>query len=526
MPEYRLDRRCQRADVRHHHDHITRVQRGLPRFGGGSQQSQQLVVQDFQFAHRAVGNVEDDGPVLLWQGRRSHQRRVFGQRRQIADPVLHLPQQRCARHIGAVIKQIDALQPKLLPAELGVIKDIELSDEVAPLPTPGRQHGMGMGMHRVQRHGGQITAITGWLAAALRRQQLAPIHDVAPMKATGVGDGQQHLAVRCQCHQRLQGAAGHLAHAERHDPPRHAGHRRHGRTEVGDNALMQGRPDAVALRRIQCSEQGTPQGRLPELLRRQWDRCTSARQQVVLALRPSLEPIRTVVLVLVKQVGQTAGQLQHAIGLAGQQKAGYRRKNGFSTENGQQLHQPPDHRQFVQGRLCWHGIAAQHLPVGTPQKAGRQLDPGRSADVTQAGHLHLDPFRHTVALHQNDVFFERRQGMAMQPVDNHVDQVLRTIAVERQKARRDGGQVYRRHGWQWISEQVCIQRSLSPLPRRTAVCSRTSAGRQCKTPTVSGRFRGSVVLPVKWLREKDLNLRPLGYETEIQTFYTSGLIIT
>ena len=80
-----------RGNVRQHDDDVARLQRGLPGRGRRGQQGEQVVVQHFQFAHQAVGAVQDDGLV----GRRDAVLRlgglgVFGQRQQVANAALHL----------------------------------------------------------------------------------------------------------------------------------------------------------------------------------------------------------------------------------------------------------------------------------------------------------------------------------------------------------------------------------------------------------------------------------------------------
>ena len=111
---------------------------------------------------------------------------------------MHLLEQRGVGSFFSLVKQINALDPKPLTAGLRIVEHIELSDEVAPLAPPGRQQGVGLGVHVFQCQRGEVAARAQRLSATQRMQQLAPVHDVAPIKAAGVGNGQNHLAVRCQ----------------------------------------------------------------------------------------------------------------------------------------------------------------------------------------------------------------------------------------------------------------------------------------------------------------------------------------
>ena len=103
----------------------------------------------------AVGAVKDDGVVSSgqWLGF------VLSQRHQVTDPVLHLFEQGRLFIFLGLIKQIDSGHIKCDTALLGIVKDIELADEIAPLPAPCRQERMGVGMHVLQWQGGEFTII-------------------------------------------------------------------------------------------------------------------------------------------------------------------------------------------------------------------------------------------------------------------------------------------------------------------------------------------------------------------------------
>ena len=177
---------------------------------GLGQRLQELVVQHFKLAHRAVRAVKDDGAVLRANGALG----VFVQGHQVANAVLHLLQKRRMGAFVAVVKVVDLGQGELLFAVLGVVKNIELAHKVAALAAPGGQERVGVGVHVLQRHVVQRLGFAQGLAPAQRAQQFAPVHDVAPVVAAGVGNGQDHLAVRRQRGQRLQGGRRHLAHAK------------------------------------------------------------------------------------------------------------------------------------------------------------------------------------------------------------------------------------------------------------------------------------------------------------------------
>ena len=89
LAKHRADGRGQRLDVGHHDDDVARVQGCLARVRRGlGQRLQELVVQHFEFAHRAVRAVKDDGAVLRANGALG----VLVQGHQVANAVLHLLQ--------------------------------------------------------------------------------------------------------------------------------------------------------------------------------------------------------------------------------------------------------------------------------------------------------------------------------------------------------------------------------------------------------------------------------------------------
>jgi hypothetical protein len=164
-----------------------------------------------------------------------------------------------------------------------------------------------------------------------------------------------------------------------------------------------------------------------------------------------LQPVGAVDLVLVKQIGQAAGQLQQAIRLVAAQKTRHGLEHGVTQALGQQSHQPPGHGQLVQRRVGRHVVCAQHLAVGAPQKARGQLHPRGRTHPTLARQLDLDPLGHAVALHQHDFALQRVQRVPAQPTRQGVGQHLGAVAVQGNEARQDGRD---RHGVKGASVQT------------------------------------------------------------------------
>ena len=129
---------------------------------------------------------------------------------------------------------------------------------------------------------------------------------------------------------------------------------------------MQSGAYALLLGWAQALQQGAPQGRLPLLLWRQVLHAASHHEQLVLAPGPGFQPIRAVVLVLVKQIGELVGELQQTVRLIGPQKTSHGGKHRLAEQARQQLHEAPDHGYFVEWRLGRYCSAAQHLTVSAP----------------------------------------------------------------------------------------------------------------------------------------------------------------
>ena len=259
LAEDGVDGGRKRVDVGHHHHHVARTQE---RLGAVREHGQQLVVQHFHFALHAVRHVKFDRAVA-GLGRRLC---VLGQRTQFTDGHLHLLQQGFARFLA---KQVDA-QAVVAPFGLRVFVElVEHADEVAPLPAPAGQQRMAVRMQCFERNLRQVGAIALPLALVFRAQQVAPVDDVAPVKAAGVGHGQNHLAVRRQRGQQLQVGAGDVAHAKHHQAARHPARKVLVALQARQRLAVQVGAGGAALLGRQALQHRAPQCRLPALVVRQ-----------------------------------------------------------------------------------------------------------------------------------------------------------------------------------------------------------------------------------------------------------------
>ena len=393
-------------------------------------------MQYLDLALRAVGDVEHDravGRVGLVVG-------VFGQRHEVANARLHLRQQCVA---GALVEQIDLRALEALPGRQGIVEGIELAHEIAALPAPRGEQRVGVGVHLVERNGRQIAPLAQRVAAPFHAQQLAAFDDVGPVVAAWVRHGQQYLALLRQGGQRLQGLHRHMGHAEQHDAPGHRRHRRGARIERGEKTPVQLRSGGGAFVLAQRGEQFAPQCGLPALVWRQRGgplgptKPTSpaeGRSQHVMPGRPRIEPVAAVDLVLIEKIGQALGELKAARHVAVAQEARQWFEARARQQPGQALHQAPGERQLVQRRLGRHRVGAQHLAVSAPQEAAGQLHARGRADAAARGQRHLEPLRHAVALDQKNLFLERLQGAAAQPLEHRLGEQFGPVAVEHQQA--------------------------------------------------------------------------------------------
>ena len=424
-------------NVRQHDDDIARLQRCLPWRGGLRKQTEQLIVQHLQLTHQAVGTVKDDGAIAGGNAVfRLRSPRVLLERQQIAHAALHLLQQRAL--VGRrIVKHIHTGPHRRVHGIQGLIELIQQPHIVAALAAPGSQQRVGMGVHGLQRHQGQIAPVLQRLTAALHAQQLAPVNGIGPVVAARVGHGQHHLGVACQCIQKAQHGQRHMAEAKQHHARRHL---HTGGRRLAQGAQYQGLQGGARcgfFRLRQVLHNRAPQQGLPLLPSGQGLLRLAQLGQHIMPRLPRLQPVCTVDLVLVEQVGQPLCQLQQTLWLLGTQVIRNRGKGGLVQAGRQQAHKAPRQRHFFQGRRWGHRLLAQNLPVGAPDKARRQLHLGGSAYAQLLGHAHLEPLGRAIALHQHDFLLQRRQRMRAHPCHQCVSQGFGAVAMQGHQTRCD-----------------------------------------------------------------------------------------
>ena len=216
-----------------------------------------------------------------------------------------------------------------------------------------------MQVHLLKGGGRQVEVTLVPMSPTLGAQRIAPVHDVAPVVLTRVGHSQQHLAVRRQRSQHLQQLAGHVAHAKHRHAPRHRAGQRLARLQTRQRTQVQGGPGGLLLGIGQSRQHPPPQLGLPQLVFGQLvgrvtgpHRLVRQLAQHIAPFGPILQPVGSVNLVLVKQVGQSAGQLQQTVGLrlrpGAAQKPGHGLEHRIARAFGQQGHQAPGQGQLVQ----------------------------------------------------------------------------------------------------------------------------------------------------------------------------------
>ena len=115
-----------------------------------------------------------------------------------------------------------------------------------------------MGVHGCQGNLRQILAALVGMAAALLAQQLAPVDGIGPVKAAGVGHGNQHLAVLGNAAEELHQRQRHLAHAEHHHAARQRRDRRLTALQRAQNPCQQGRAGGGTLLLIKLGQHLAP----------------------------------------------------------------------------------------------------------------------------------------------------------------------------------------------------------------------------------------------------------------------------
>ncbi len=157
--------------------------------------------------------------------------------------------------------------------------------------------------------------------------------------------------------------------------------------------------------RTNVRQHRAPERRLPAFLVIQRSRAGARQADMVAPGGPVVQPVGAVDLILVEQIGQPHRQLiaLAAVVVIGK-KAFEWREIRLVLQRGQQAHQPPGQRQFIQRGLLGHAVAAQHAAVAVPEKTRRQLHIQRRRDAAAAlrrvcRQRHLQPLSNAVALH-------------------------------------------------------------------------------------------------------------------------------
>ena len=425
------------VDIGHHDDDVARLQAGVVVEG-----CEQLVVQDLDFALGSVGDVEADRCIH----RRVDRRPLgagLGEWAQFEDVVLQLPEQAiAATRLEQVHALTDGLQAATVAgAQLIVVHLVEQRDEIPPLPSPGRQQRLGMEVQAV------LVQLLGHarlarLAVAAAAQQILVGDDVGPVVAARIVDAHQQLAPAVQRRQHFEGLARHRRDAEHHHPPRQAHRRRVGVGGGRHEGLVHRRtPDTSGI--IDVGQQRTPQGSLPAAVGRQRHFGAGGANQHVAAGGPGGQPIGTIDLVLVEQVGQPLGELEALapVVVVGE-KAGQRRVHRLGDQRRQHPHQAPHQPWLVEGRDLRHRARSEHRAIDLPQEARRQREVEAGGDaaagvvggIGRARQPQLEPLGDAVALHQDGLGLERRQRVTTNPGNHQLAQGLGMVAVHQHQA--------------------------------------------------------------------------------------------
>jgi hypothetical protein len=454
--EHRLDVRRIGIDVRDHHDDVARGQGRV-----GIEGREQGVVQDLDLALGAVRDMEPDRVIPLGIQVRPALAGL-GEGAQIADVVLELLQQRAGlwRNIEEIDALTDGTEMALIARPSGlVVMLVEQTDEVAALLSPGCKQGMRMQVHpllgEIRRH-----AVAALLTAALGPKQILVGDDIGPVVLARVVDTHEDLRPARHRRQHLEGLTRQTRDAEDHHPTRQKA-RPLALRPVGRNAqecrVNARSPDTGAASPAPSNcrhirQQGAPERGLPALLLGQGDAAAAGPDQQVLAVGPGGQPVGTIDLILVEEIGQALGKLE-ALAQIGvlEQKAPQRRVFRLRQQLGQETHQAPDQSGLVEGRDLGDGVGTEHSAIDAPEETRWQRDLERCRDSqTRAsgilglppaagigGERQLQPLRDAVALGQDDLVLERPKRITLHPLHQQIPQALRTVAVNEHEARRD-----------------------------------------------------------------------------------------
>ena len=360
LTKHRLNMRCVEVNVRHHDDDVAWFEVRV-----GSKGGQQLIVQHFDFALRAVRQVKADGVIPCGVDRRP-QVAGLGQRPQLQDVLLQLLQQRVA---GRCFKQVNPATGNIGEARFvtgALVVLVEQVDVVTALLAPGGQQRMGVLVQGVLVQLQRRTR-PPLLTAVLVAQQVLIGNDIAPVVLTGVEHAEQHLREAADHRQRLQRLRRQRRDTEYDHPPRQAGWPAVTVEQALDKARMDARPAVAQAFGTHVDQHRAPERRLPAFLVIQRPRAGTRQADMVAPGGPVIQPVGAVNLILVEQVGQPHRQLVTlaAIVVIGE-KAFKRGEIGLILQCGQQPHQPPGQRLLVERRLLGHAVAPQNAAVAVP----------------------------------------------------------------------------------------------------------------------------------------------------------------
>ena len=462
LAEDRLDMRGVGIHVRDHDDDIPRPELRVTVKG-----VQQLVVQNLDFALRAVSQVELDRAIIL----AIHGGPAFAgfrQRAELQHILLQLLQQRPA---AGLFKQINAAaidRGKACLVAGALVMAVEQVDIVATLLAPGGQQGMRM---LVQGAVIQLHRTIGppLLAPVLMAQQILVGNDIAPVILARIQHTEQYLAEAADGGQGFQSLGRQRGNAEHDNPTRQPVRTCVHRKQLVDKARMNTGAAVTQTLITYIDNHRAPECWLPHLLHPKIAIAVARQTNPIAALGPVIQPVSAVDLVLIEQVGQTFGQLVTlaTISIVGQ-KTSQGRKLGLVQQPRQQAHQPPGQGLLVQRRLLGHRLTTEHGAVGLPEKARGQLHIQCRGNTTTSalaagvsGQRQLQPLGDAVALHQHHLVLQRMQRMLPGPADHQLTQRLQAVAMnDHQAGFQRAGVLHQGSGvkiqWQCVQvRQMC-----------------------------------------------------------------------
>ena len=164
LAEHRADGRREGVDVGHHHDHVARAAAAGPPGGCASSSSNwSCRISTSRCAPCATWKTIERSAASTVAAAATSRARAAAPGRGCAPAPA-----RSRVTPGAVVEQVDARQREALLRRQRVVEGVELAHEVAALAAPGGQQRVGVGVHVLQRHGGQVAALAQRVAAALR----------------------------------------------------------------------------------------------------------------------------------------------------------------------------------------------------------------------------------------------------------------------------------------------------------------------------------------------------------------------